>query len=114
MKQYIGDQGEVSIFKIGALPEMQSRPVAATAKGSIVSHSESGSHHLIEDGELMERTSDVPEGMRILYAIVESPTRLFQDASHAHGEHTLEPGVYEFRIAREYDPFAEQARMVAD
>ena len=52
--------------------------------------------------------------MRILYALLEEPTRLVQDAVDAHGQHDLPAGIYEFRIAREFDPFVEQARMVAD
>lgn len=56
----------------------------------------------------------LPEGRGRLYALLDRPVRLFQDAPDAHGEHVLEPGVYEFRIAREFDPFAEQARRVAD
>ena len=62
----------------------------------------------------MERTQDVPEGMRILYAIVKEPTRLWQDAQQPHETHDTPPGIYEARIAREYDPLMEQARRVAD
>lgn len=52
--------------------------------------------------------------MRILYALLDKPVRLFQDAPDAHGEHVLPAGVIEFRLAREFDPFAEQIRRVAD
>ena len=62
----------------------------------------------------MERTKDVPKGMRILYAVVESPAKMFQDASDPHGEHAMPAGIYEMRIAREFDPLLEQARRVAD
>lgn len=37
-----------------------------------------------------------------------------QDAGNAHETQVLEPGIYEFRISREYDPFADQIRRVAD
>ena len=63
----------------------------------------------------MERTQDVPAGMRILYAIVEAPTQLRQDAGgNPHEAHDLAPGIYEMRIAREYDPFLAEARRVSD
>ena len=55
-----------------------------------------------------------PAGMRILYALLDEPTMLIQDADEPHGSHMLDAGYVEFRIAREYDPFAEQARIVAD
>ncbi|PHS06393.1 MAG: hypothetical protein COA78_14345 [Blastopirellula sp.] len=116
MKQKIGQQGEVAIMKIAALPtDIETKSVERSKSGAfIISHSESGHHHVIPDGEVMERTSDVPAGMRILYAILDNPSSLRQEADHAHENFDLESGVYEFRISREYDPFAEQARIVAD
>lgn len=115
MREVIGAQGEVTIIKIDALPEkMNTKPVERTAKGFIVSHSEQGHHHLLSGGDVMERTSDVPAGMQMLYAVLEKPERFFQDTAIPHGEYELNPGIYEMRIAREFDPFAEQARRVAD
>lgn len=115
MKNIIGCQGEITIIKIDAIPaDMKSTAVEKTAKGWIISHSESGHHHLLTGGDVMERTSNVPAGMKILYAILENPEQLIQDAATPHGSHNLLPGLYEFRIAREFDPFAEQARIVAD
>ncbi len=52
--------------------------------------------------------------MKMLYAVLENPGQLVQDAAVPHETHNLPPGIYEFRIAREFDPFAEQARRVAD
>jgi hypothetical protein len=114
MKEIIGAQGEITIIKIDAIPEMQSKPVERIAKGWIISHSESGHHHLLTGGDVMERTERVPEGMQILYAILDKPEALIQDAAVPHGGYSLLPGFYEFRIAREFDPFSEQARRVAD
>lgn len=115
MKQLIGQQGEVRIIKIDVLPEnIETKPAERTVKGFIVSHSESGHHHLLTGGDVMERTSDVPEGMQIFYGILEDPASFIQDAGNAHGGYDLDSGVYEFRVSREFDPFAEQARRVAD
>ena len=115
MKQIIGAQGEVTIIKIDALPtSMETKPVERIAGGFIISHSESGHHHLLTGGDVMERTSGVPAGMQILYAILDEPQALVQDAPTPHGGYDLEPGVYEFRLSREYNPFAEESRRVAD
>jgi hypothetical protein len=115
MKQKIGQQGEVCIIKIDALPEgMSTIPARRVDAGFVVAHSESGHHHCVTGGDVIERTNDVPEGMKIFYAILDEPEKLVQDASHAHGEFDLSPGIFEFRVSREYDPFSEQARIVAD
>ena len=116
MKKFIrrAAQGEITIIKIDALPKMETKPVEKVAKGFVISHSENGNHHLLTGGNVMERTNDVPEGMKIIYAALENPHDLIQDATMPHEGYTLEPGIYEFRIAREYNPFAEQARRVAD
>lgn len=114
MKQIIGAQGEITIIKIDALPKMETKKVDRAAKGWIISHSESGHHHVLTGGDVMERTDNVPAGMQKLYALLDAPASLVQDAASPHGGYDLEPGIYEFRISREYDPFAEQARRVAD
>jgi len=117
MKQIIGAQGEITIIKIDALPVgLETRPATQrNSKGQIIiSHSESGHHHVVTGGEVLERTSNVPAGMAILYAMFDKPESLIQDAQVPHGGYDLPAGTYEFRIAREFDPFAEQARRVAD
>jgi hypothetical protein len=115
-KQIIGAQGEITIIKIGAAPEgfEDMTPAQRIALGAVVSHSESGNHHVLTEGTVMERTKDVPPGMRILYAFLDKPGALVQDAATPHGKFMLDPGFYEFRIAREFDSFAEQVRQVAD
>jgi hypothetical protein len=114
-KQIIGAQGEITIIKIDALPAgVETKAAERVNKGWIISHSESGHHHLLTGGDVMERTSAVPEGMKILYAILDNPEALIQDAQAPHDGYDLAPGIYEFRCAREFDPFAEQARRVAD
>jgi len=115
-KQIIGAQGEITIIKIDAAPADFASMAKAerTARGWIVSHSESGHHHVLTRGDVRERSGDVPEGMKILYAILDEPGQLVQDAQVPHGHFDLPAGVYELKIAREFDPFAEQARRVAD
>lgn len=113
-KQIIGAQGEVTIIKIDRIPDgVQTTPATErNGKGQIIiSHSESGHHHVVMDGEVLERT-DAPDGMQIFYAIF--PRALVQDAPTPHESYDLPGEFYEFRVAREYDLFAEQARRVAD
>ena len=114
-KEIIGAQGEITIIRISAVPHgMETKPVERTGKGWIISHSKSGHHHVLTGGEVMERTDKVPAGMQVLYAMLDAPASLIQDAQTPHGGYELPAGFYEFRIAREYDPFAEQARRVTD
>ena len=115
MKKVIGQQGEVRIVKLDAIPhEMKTKPVQRLAKGFVISHSESGHHHLLTGGDVMERTDKVPSGMQVFYAILDTPQKFIQDAANPHGGYDLDPGIYRFDVSREYDPFAEQARRVAD
>ena len=115
--QVIGQQGEVKIFKAAHLPDgLVPGTVEKTARGAwIISHSEKGHHHVIAgDVDVMEQVKDVPPGLRILWAIVREPTALAQEASDPHGKIVLDPGIYQLRRAREYNPFAEQVRAVQD
>ena len=116
MREVIGAQGEVTIIKIDAIPAgIQTKPVERNAKGqAIISHSESGHHHVLTGGDVMERVSDVPDAMQMFYAALTKPERLVQDAPTPHEGYDLPAGFYCFKISREYDPFAEQARRVAD
>ena len=115
MKKIIGAQGEVTIFAIDRIPAgIETQPAERTGKGWIVAHSESGHHHICTGGDVMERTNGIPAGMRVLYAILENPAEFIQDAPSPHEKHQLPAGIYEFRCAREFDPFADQARAVQD
>lgn len=114
-REVIGAQGEITVFRISELPGGL-RPATEKDKlgRPIISHSESGNHHILDRAvDVLEHPSP-PAGMRILYALLDEPTMLIQDADEPHGSHMLDAGYVEFRIAREYDPFAEQARIVAD
>ena len=115
MKQVIGQQGECRIVKIDALPSgMSTKQAERVKKGFIISHSESGHHHLLTGGEVMERTDNVPAGMQQFYAILNAPESFIQDAANPHGGYDLESGIYRIDVSREFDPFSEQARRVAD
>lgn len=115
----IQQQGEVRIERIEALPEGLSPFTAKTPQGDyIVSHSESGHHHLLDGDcvDVMERElpPEFGAGMKVLYAIVKEPTAMRQSAAKPHETAPMEPGIYEMTISTEVDPFTKQARRVAD
>lgn len=116
MRRAIANQGEIRIDEIDAIGDHETKAFdERNSKGWIISHSESGHHHILAgDCEVLERV-DAPQGARILYAIVKQPAKIFQDAASPHAPVDLaDPGIYEFRIKREFDPFLEEARRVAD
>lgn len=118
----IGAQGEITIRRIGDVPKNRTRrngctPLALENGRLVIGHSETGHHHVLSrnDGADVMVLDRPPEGMRILYAILENSTSLDHLRDHdTHDSIVLPPGEYEFRIAREYDPYDELARQSAD
>lgn len=115
-------QGEITIRRLGELPKDRSFPAGFTAMQPengrlVIGHSKTGHHHVLDrnDGVDIAVMDNPPAGMKILRAILENPTSLVHLRDHdTHDPIKLEPGEYEFRIAREYDPYAELARKSAD
>jgi hypothetical protein len=111
-------QGEVYARRIDKLPSgVDLTPMRPTDGRLIVAHSESGHHHTFAASsvEVLERPATRNSaGVEILYAIVKEPATLDQHAASPHGSLVFDPGIYELRIAREYDPLMEMARRVAD
>lgn len=117
----IAAQGELTIRRLGDLPKNRKLPKGYTAMkpaGSIfiIGHSETGHHHVIDAAGASVGVMDrPPEGMRILYMILENPLAVEHLRGHdTHETIVNEPGVYEVRIAREFDHYAELARQSAD
>lgn len=111
----LGAQGEIRAYRIDAIPA-GAKPLARENGHYIIGHSETGHHHvLVADRVNVFEAPKAPEGMRILYALLDSPGSLEHLRGHdTHAPHVFEPGVYMFRTDREYDPYAELARRVAD
>lgn len=108
-------QGEITIRRVSALPK-HVKPLARENGKYIIGHSETGHHHVMvaARAEVFEST-EAPEGMRVLYAVLESAGDLVHERGHdTHDTITHEPGIYEYRLGREYDPYADLARQVAD
>jgi hypothetical protein len=111
----VGAQGEVRIYVIDALPAGVCR-VTPEGGQMVIGYSETGHHHVLvaESAEVFE-DQDPPEGMRILYALLDSPGTLeHQRSFDTHAPHVLSPGLYMFTNDREYDHYAELARRVSD
>jgi hypothetical protein len=117
----VAAQGEITIRRIGSVSTAAKRAgftsLALEGGKYIIGHSETGHHHVLDrtagvDIAVMDRP---PEGMRILHAILQNPTTLNHLRDHdTHDPIRLEPGEYEFRIAREFDHYAELARQSMD
>lgn len=111
----LGAQGEIRMYRIDAIPA-DAKPVQREHGHFIIGHSETGHHHVLEAERVQVfEAPKAPDGMRILYALLDSPGSLEHLRSHdTHAPHAFEPGAYMFRTDREYDPYAELARRVAD
>ena len=117
LMEHYARQGEVLILKLADDAKLPNWPALAMEGGNlIVGHSETGHHHVLvaERAQVFE-AEKAPEGMRVLYALLESPGELKHlRGFDTHAPQTFEPGAYMFRTDREYDPYAELARRVAD
>jgi hypothetical protein len=115
----IAAQGEITVIRLGGVPKdkkLIGEALKAERGHFIVGHSETGHHHVIAaKGASVAVMERAPQGMRVLRAILENPTSLDHLRDHdTHESIKLEPGLYEFRIGREFDPYAEIARRQAD
>lgn len=115
-------QGEITIRRVGDVPATRANlsgftPMKPEHGKFIIGHSETGHHHVLDrlDGADVAVMDAPPAGMKVLRAILENPTTLVHLRDHdTHEPIKLEPGEYEFRIAREFDHYAELARQSQD
>lgn len=117
MKNFVSTaaQGEISIRKIDALP-VSVKGMEKERGMWIIGKSETHHDHvLVADRPKVFESTAAPAGMRVLYAVLESVGELVHQRGHdTHETIQIEPGIYEFRLGREFDPYAELARMVMD
>ncbi len=110
-------QGEIQITRLGDIkhPIPSVTPLPLEGGKAIIGHSKTGHHHVLDHPADVRVATDAPDGMRVLYAILTEPNALIHERGHdTHEAIAFEPGVYEFRIGREFDPYAEIARRQAD
>jgi hypothetical protein len=116
----IAAQGEITIVRIGDIPKNKrivGTPLALENGKLIIGHSETGHHHVLDRtaGATVAVMDKVPAGMKILHAILTEANSLVHERGHdTHETIELPPGEYQFRIAREFDHYAELARKSAD
>lgn len=115
----VAAQGEITIIRINNADhgKRAGKPLALEGGKMIIGHSETGHHHVLERsaGATVTVLDRAPEGMRILHAILSEPNKLIHERCHdTHETIALPPGEYEFRIAREFDHYAELSRQSAD
>lgn len=112
-------QGEITIKRLNSNPKKLPQgftPLKAEGGKFVIGHSETGHHHVIDAKNAEVGVLDnPPDGMKILYMILQDPASLDHLRDHdTHESIRLEPGEYEIRIAREYDHYKELARQSAD
>lgn len=113
----IAAQGELTIRSLDSRKQPDGFKKLDPANGHyVIGHSETGHHHVIgADGATVQVLEKPSEGMRILHMILENPTVLeHQRPFDTHEPIALDPGAYEVRISREFDPYAELARRSMD
>jgi hypothetical protein len=113
----VAAQGEIMIRRVSGRRDLSGSPLAPESGKLIIGHSETGHHHVLEHarGVTVTVLDRAPEGMKILHAILAEPNKLIHKRGHdTHDTIALDLGEYEFRIAREYDPYAELARQAMD
>ncbi len=118
----VAAQGELRFYRVEALPD---RDVLEPFEdrhddgSTILGHSESGNHHVIDPEVEVLAAKHTPEGMRVLYAIVADPLgaevrQTVDVGASGHETIRLGPGVYRVTVDREFDHLAQIARRVAD
>ena len=103
-------QGDLLFTRIADLPAGLV-PVAPEKGRIVVGHSETGHHHVVDaDYATLTRIDPFTSWLDVHKA-----TRLtHQREFDTHPAIELQPGVYQFRTGREFDPFEEAIRASAD
>lgn len=114
--EVLGAQGEIRMFRVDEVPA-RATPMQKEGGRYIIGHSETGHHHVLEAERVgVFADPEAPQGMTVLYAVLESAGSLQHLRGHdTHAPHSFTAGdKIMFRTDREYDPYAELARRVAD
>ena len=100
----VAAQGELLITKMKGKPKASGKTVDPVNGLLIVGHSETGHHHVVDaDCATLTRVDEF-----LAYLTVIKPTELVhQRGFDTHRSVALQPGMYEFRTGREFDPFDE-------
>ncbi len=107
----IAAQGELTITKLARKPKNIGIIVDPTDGKLIVGHSETGHHHVVDaDCAVLTRVDEFTT-----YLDVKKPTQIDHLRNFdTHPSISLQPGMYEFRTGREFDPFEDAIRASCD
>lgn len=107
----VAAQGELTITKLAKAPKNIGQPVDPVKGLLIVGHSETGHHHVVDaDCATLTRVDPFTA-----FLAVRKATRITHQREYdTHPAIELQPGMYEFRTGREFDPFEEAIRISAD
>lgn len=100
-------QGDVHFIRVAAIPA-DAKPLSAINGRIVVTHSETGHDHVM----VLDRAADTPavimcqgDNPLVAWLEVNRPTALEHLRPHdTHEPIMFEPGVYEIRRQREYEP----------
>lgn len=107
----IAAQGELTLTRLDTVPTNIGEPVAPIDGFLIVGRSETHHHHVV-DANCATLTRVDPF---TAFLAVRTATRLVHQREYdTHPAIELQPGMYEFRTGREFDPFEEANRISAD
>lgn len=103
-KRVVVQHGELVLKPIDAMPVGKTKTVTDYA----AAHSETGHHHVIEKGELLEKNGE-------RYLLIKETSKLFHKKTYdIHETQYLAPGAYLLDERTEYDPFQKIVRRVFD
>lgn len=107
----VAAQGELTITKLEKPPKSLGSVEMPVNGRLIVGHSESGHFHSVDaDCATLTRVDPFTA-----FLAVRKATRLTHQREYdTHPAIELQPGMYEFRTGREFDPFEEAIRISAD
>lgn len=107
----IAAQGELTITRLERAPKNIGSPVDAVGGKLIVGHSETGHHHTVDaDCATLTRVDAFTA-----YLNVTKTTQITHERGYdTHPAIALQPGMYEFRTGREFDPFEDVIRASQD
>lgn len=98
-------QGDVMLVPVAELPSTGINPAATENGAFIVTHSETGHHHIVMDRPNVRMFQDTMDLFRSFLVIEGEPADLVHlRPTDTHETVSLEPGVYEVRRQREYSP----------
>jgi hypothetical protein len=107
----VAAQGELTITRLLEFPKDIGKVVHSENDQLIVGHSETGHHHVVDANcAILTRVDDF-----LAYLQVVKPTEVKHLRSFdTHFSIPLQPGMYEFKTGREFDPFESVIRASKD